>query len=350
MNTKCIFLILMSISANGLAWGGKGHFAICETAASLVENEELRSFFKMRSHILGHLCNVPDTSWRGLDPSEKSFGDSAHYVDPEYIGLSVQDVPLSFSELQEKYEGTPAKFTALNPDPGAPGEIIKSLAETMGTNWWRADQFFRRALQSKVSGSEEQNQKIFDFMVNLGVMGHFVGDNSQPFHVTADYDGYAAGHGGIHRYYEEEVVAEFDSDLSALLLAESKQLKKQKEFKKLLQSPSALEMMRGLGHLSFNDISKVLKLDPILKKSELKFEKGMKIKNQALRKPAPEGLKAYKALVLLHMSRASLVLAELWDRAYKQAGPFKFNEYKSYKFPFQPDFVKPDYVLESLKN
>ena len=63
MKSLFLFAICM-LSQITLAWGGRGHDVICESATQLVEDPELKSFLVTRTHIMGHLCNVPDISWK----------------------------------------------------------------------------------------------------------------------------------------------------------------------------------------------------------------------------------------------------------------------------------------------
>ncbi len=60
---------------------------------------------------------------------------------------------------------------------------------------------FKKA-KSEEPGSKEFKTDIQDALVYGGLMAHFVGDASQPYHNTIDHDGYAAGEGGIHSYFE----------------------------------------------------------------------------------------------------------------------------------------------------
>ena len=57
-------LILFSSPRPAHAWGGRGHNTICEAAAFLVKNKELKEFLQLRPHIMGHLCNIPDIQWK----------------------------------------------------------------------------------------------------------------------------------------------------------------------------------------------------------------------------------------------------------------------------------------------
>lgn len=119
------------------------------------------------------------------------------------------------------FTGTENKFKS-------DGGKIFSIPTEFGSVWWRVDQFVRRiagleknfaVAKPPTNGKEEQDNELaynklaFQMVIDMGLMGHFVGDTSQPFHTTADYDGYVAGHGGIHAYFEDTAVGQFDGDL-----------------------------------------------------------------------------------------------------------------------------------------
>jgi hypothetical protein len=328
------------------AWGNRGHHSICASAPHLVKTESLKTFLRYRLHTLGHLCNIPDIYWKSLGPETSDLGNPTHYIDPEILGLKISEIPLDLKGNIEKYTG--------QENSTKPKSKIFSVPTEVGTLWWRADQFFRMISDLKSvfpnttspkNFKDEQdeklpyNQAVYNMTLYMGLMGHFVGDASQPFHSTADYDGYAKGHGGIHSYYEEQIVAHFGPDLDNLIVEKAKSLKDKK-----LTSGSALEIMRHLSTLANNDIDDVIKLDPVTKKSELKNEKGMEIKTAAVRSSAEIGFNKLKELLVLHMARSAVVLAHFWDEAYHNAGSPSLQAYKSFKYPHTPEFIAPDYL------
>lgn len=339
------------------AWGNRGHFTVCEAAVHLVKNKNLSSFLKQKVAIMGHLCNVPDTHWKNLGPEINKQGSSAHFVDPEILGVAVKDIPLDYTKLIKQYKGAKNAFKE---------GTIYSVPVEFGSNWWRADQFYRRAIaagkdwksaKSPTNSKEEQddnhpfNKVSFDFYVSLGLMGHFVGDNGQPFHATADYDGYNAGHGGIHAYFEDSIVAEQPYNFTVKIVEQGQKLQKmmtsknadEKKQVQFLLEKTVLEKMRALADLSLQDVPKVYALDPVLEKSVEKNEKGMNLRTPAKRAPAETVSEKYEEMLVQQMARSATLLAQLWDLAYEKAGEPKLNSYKSYKYPFTPDFVPPDY-------
>lgn len=353
MKITILFNLLVAFSSVTVwAWGGRGHDTICEVATFLVEEPGLREFLKSRPHTMGHLCNIPDIQWRSLDSKARSAGDPTHYIEPDILGLLPKDTPTDLKKLQSDWNGK-----ARVDDPT---KKIFSLTRDMGSLWWRVDQFMRMIADLKepfakspppANKSEEQNdtlafnQHTYQFLTYAGIMGHFVGDAANPYHNTIDYDGWKSGRGGIHAYYEELSVAEMPHDLNAKIKTAAGRFKKAGWKNSKL---TALEKMRLFSQVSFEELSKTAKLDPIIKKSELKIENGMSLKTQAERKPAKFGSQQFEPIIVSQMARASVLLAHLWDEAYKSMGKPELGNYKSYKYPLTVDFVFPDY--EDLPN
>lgn len=349
-----LFLLANSFSCHPvLAWGGRGHHTICDAATYLVKDKNLRQFMQQKPQIMGHLCNIPDTHWKNLGSDVSKIGSPAHYVDVEILGIPFKDIPHDYKQIVETYTG--------KTDPTS-GKTIRSIPTEFGSNWWRADQFFRRAVElgktwksvaPPANTKEEQsddlpyNKIAYDFYVNLGLMGHFVGDNSQPFHLTIDYDGYKAGHGGIHAYYEDTVVSALSYKLLSKVVEEGKRLQKLANSKNkkaaFLNEKTVIGKMKALGEISLSEVKSVFALDKVKKPSIQKSEKGMSLKTPAERLPAEEVAQKFEPLVVAQMGRSAALLAQLWDEAYVAVVKPPLGVYKSYKYPFTPDFVAPDY-------
>lgn len=352
------FVLVLSFSAESLAWGGRGHHTICDAATFLVQKKGLHEYLTSRPQMMGHLCNVPDFYWKSLGGDATKLGSPAHFIDSELIGLKIKDIPTDYKKIIGEFEGKPSA--------AKDGATVFSIPTEFGSAWWRADQFFRRAVllgpswkEAKIPAGfkEEQDENLpynkaaYDFVVNIGLMGHFVGDMGQPFHATLDYDGYGAGHGGIHAFYEDAGVASQPYNLTSKVVEAAQKLQKSAKSKLSVEKRKAefllpgtvVERMRKLTEYSIAEIPLIYKIDPILKKSEFKKEKGMDLKTAAERKPAETVAKKFEPLIVGQMARSAALLAQLWDEAYEQVGEPKLAAYKSYKYPFTPDFVAPDY-------
>ena len=71
-----------------------------------------------------------------------------------------------------------------------------------GTAPWRALQMYRLAVDALKA------DKMEVALIDLGAMGHYVGDMSQPFHASLDYDGdYPVDYApGIHALFETDML------------------------------------------------------------------------------------------------------------------------------------------------
>ena len=140
-----IFFLTLLITSTAHSWGGRCHHTICDAATFLVKDEGLRSFLITRPHMMGHLCNVPDYHWKNLGPDLGKLGNPAHYIDPEILGLDVGDIPTDYQKIIDLFTGAPNKFKE--------GTVF-SIPSEFGSLWWRADQFYRRAVAEKVEWSK----------------------------------------------------------------------------------------------------------------------------------------------------------------------------------------------------
>lgn len=349
-----VFFGLFLGAEGAKAWGLRGHDTICQAATFLTSPSSLQSFLKMRGPEMGYLCNIPDTHWRALPGAAKDLGGPTHFIDVELLGLPAEKIPLEYEKIISDFEGKPSP---------AHKEVIRSIPTELGSVWWRADQFVRRGIQfgtqAKSSAApkdrkEEQNEalpfnhNLREMLNSMGLLGHYVGDSGQPFHSTLDYDGYGIGHGGIHGFYEHEVVAEVDPKLLADIVARAQVLRKNWKVK-----GSVLERMRELSRISLLDIKKLTALDKVKTPSVMKKENGIEIKKAAEREMNLAADKAlvnkYRPLMVEHMARSALLLADFWNEIYEKSGAPDLKAYKSFKFPHQPDFIAPDYFKAEKK-
>ena len=50
-----------------------------ESAVYLVKDPVLRQFLLSRTHVMGYLCNIPDTHWKGMSPDLTKHGNPPHF-------------------------------------------------------------------------------------------------------------------------------------------------------------------------------------------------------------------------------------------------------------------------------
>lgn len=390
-------LLALLASSDVFAWGERGHHVICEAATRLVEEKELKSLLSSRGHLMGHVCNIPDTYWRrlqdeakkelsALEKEKKNSGGnletesaeleearlrfrslkmqaSSHYIEPDLFSLPMETLPLQLSEIFKLPEIKAADDLNLK----------------MGTSWWRANQFFNLTHADAVSAKDwiekvqflkalpklttkqkkelqalktQFNERVLSMMVNMGLMGHFVGDASQPHHNVADFNGQLSGHDGIHSYYESDSV----NYQSLSLVSEVYRLAKETDEKIFEQtvgisrepmdwsphSEVVLERMRGLSLLSAFEATQVAAIDEkeiITDKTTKTFMFGYKRVHPAI------GAQKFHDLIVPQLARSAKLLALFWDEAYRAAGSPKLSGYRSYEYPFTPADVPLDYAL-----
>ena len=338
----CLTTFALS-SSQAFAWGERGHHTICEIAAREVQNPVLNAFLMTRLEIMGHICNIPDIYWQDLGPSTRP-GYAAHFMNPENIGLTVATAPTNISDYYA-HDTRPEDNTG------------EKKNERAGSLWWRAQQFYDLAVQEGQgalhvpfpSGRDQQqskeleyNRAVLGFMTDLGLMGHFVGDASMPFHTTADYDGQNENHGGIHAFYEGSCVSWFDFALPYQV--EQATLALLQNSAQLPATDIALEGTREVALLSANEKQAVLDADRLVPQSASRKPGGRGGSHPAVRLALPQACPAFRPLIVSELARSAATLARLWDQAYIDAGSPDLSKYRSYNYPLTPDFVYPEYL------
>lgn len=336
-------------SVQALAWAERGHHVICEVASRLVEEPGLKKFLLSRQHQLGHVCNIPDIYWRDIRP-QNPIADATHFMNPENYNWSAAEVPTSLAEI--------SRLTGDTPDV---------IAAKLGTLWWRADELFREAsgavaaakAATPPTGAQAQdnanpyNAAVYKFLVSLGAFGHFVGDSTMPYHNTKDYDGWGRNRGGIHSYYESASVNALGLDLveavfqkaAAARRRELREMQQQQASAPSVDTRPIVEIMRESSAIAMSEISEIERLDNVLEPSTMVTQPtGEVVKTTAKRPPADVQARVFRPVITKELSRAALLLARLWDRAYREGGMANLDAYRSYRYPLSPDFVELDYL------
>ncbi len=246
---QLIFLSLFC-SQVCLAWGEVGHHLIARAAVEVLrshpalhltdgnetQTESLNNFlrvFTSKQIQEGHLANIPDTYWRSLDLGLEEAGDllgsPTHYFDSEKIlvlskavDFSIIKIPLNYQQVKKDFSG------------------IHNLFTELGTLPWRAEQFtqlYSNALKANPKVDCNNNKTAEAATRNIttyaGLLAHFTGDVTMPYHTSLDHDAISVGQKGIHGYFERDLVNELElSGLFGKVVTNAE---------KLLQSPTEVE-------------------------------------------------------------------------------------------------------------
>ncbi len=352
-------LVGSSLSSSAYAWGERGHDLIARVAARLIierspRGDDFAALFEMKEHMLGHLANVPDIVWRNIGPEVEAQNAPTHYVDLEFLDPApmLATAPRTVAALEAHMAELCAK-----PPPGylCPAEHgEKPKAAMAGTAPFRIQQLFNRMVAALARAKTAANPKDMiaatdEALLDAGIMAHFVGDLGNPWHATLDYNGFGTGQGGIHKYFEEEVVNALPLSLDEDVIAEAL---RSKPFQRVLQQfPEAqraeaakdpLSLAWALAFDSRKRLDDARALDrkvALLKPSSM--EKGMQIK--AGRRDPRDVRGEFRDLITDRMATAADTLAALWQAAYEKAGKPSLKGYQSYNYPVAPEFIKTDY-------
>lgn len=179
-------LALFSGAFPAFGWGEQGHQVVNKAAIGLMTSPAA-SFFQSNADALALLATTPDIQWK----------KKATYA---------QEAPMHFFQW-DNYQSCSLSSTL---DQVVYSQVVQSLGasyvKTNGASVWRVDQIYVQLVQALKAGDWTKVVQM------AGVMGHYIGDLSQPMHDTADYDGQSIGRRGIHAYFETALVKQMDQD------------------------------------------------------------------------------------------------------------------------------------------
>jgi hypothetical protein len=392
-------------------------------APSNQRGADFARFFLERREILGHLSNIPDTAWRNT-AEERRIADisiSHHYFGPERVlgapeafegpaldsYLSkVRQLPSNYVELKERYEG------AQNPLPGVPEQARKlRLYENLGTTPWRSQELYDLLVdalgcakqkearsrptrftqiyppvptpfrQPKDGLGEAEEPPLPTYVCQLdlpresdlhaavvlaGTLAHFVGDQGQPYHPTADYEGWVTGNGNIHAYFESMVVRGLDEGLNQDVWALASRPNFQDQVWEnvgadLDAATGVAQLLINLAADSVSHKNRVRQIDDevALVKESVRLPWGDypwrhpgETFQPAVRRPAsdPEVTEAFRPIIVQRMATSAVVLARLWLQAWQAAGePYLGDQTAvSLPYPHEPVFIWPAFDREAL--
>lgn len=345
--TSAFFALwVLLVSHPALAWGPLGHRMVAETAALLIENEWSRSsgapsaqatqtthttqkawgeLLARHRFELGYYSMLPDALFRHLDGHDGKVESPTHFLDLDLLFKIPNAADLKWdAEMRARLDQMPSEFLAAQKwilaQVGAPAY------GRLGTVPWRAEQYAEHAKKTLasmkvLSGTYERgqtakgdNRALFEGMQALGVMSHYTGDATMPYHATVDWNGYATGNGGIHFYFESDCVNALEPGLSQevwdLARKDSQKWLTQWAMPKAPSDRTPAELvLRALAEAG-SEIREVASTDT--KKAILKPSQGSAF---AVRKTASEACGAFRERLIQQIARGAVLTAELWKRA-----------------------------------
>jgi hypothetical protein len=182
-----------------LAWGATGHRLI-GVAAMRTLPADTPNFLRdpAAATAVGELAREPDR-WKGAGKVHDSDRDTAHFLDlgddgKMFGGPSIDALP----RTREDYD---AALRAVGADSWKAGWLPYSIIdgwEQLAKDFaeWRVDAWAATAVKDDAhrtwfAADEAERQALI--LRDIGTLGHYVGDGSQPLHVSVHYNGWGDG-------------------------------------------------------------------------------------------------------------------------------------------------------------
>ena len=198
-----ILVLSLSIGAQcSRAWDYEGHRAINQMAlASLPTNFPAFVHTGAPEERIAFLAGEPDR-WRNTrDLPLKHFNGPDHYIDLEELalyGLKPESLPVFrydfVAQLALARKAHPEKFHAIDParNEDHTRELVGLLPWAITENYGKLKSGFSylKAFEENGGTREEITNAQANIEYIMGVMGHYVGDSSQPLHTTIHHHGW----------------------------------------------------------------------------------------------------------------------------------------------------------------
>ena len=286
MKRALIAILVAAASPAAFAWGPLGHRVVAETAALLVEDDLPATWGPLLARHrfeLGVYAFLPDASFRHNDGARGKIEAPTHYLnldvnaDGTTHGGTVDRRVAQFLELARSQLK----------DVHAPKGAYQSGATALG------------------------EARLVDLgLYDLGVMAHYSGDASMPYHATSDFNGYARGEGGIHFYFETDCVNALEPGLATDVLAAARKNRTRwlRAWKANPKHPA--ELVMAVLQDSLKSVATVSELDRLHAVTKLQAPGSTQ---NAQRKPAAEGCQAMRSVLVERLARGAVLTSALWE-------------------------------------
>jgi hypothetical protein len=200
-----------------LAWGSTGHRLIGRAGAAALP-DEVPAFLRTPTAIetIGELAREPDR-WRGSGKTHDTTRDPGHFVDVDDDGKVLGGPPLNaLPPTRAEYE---TALRAAGAETYHAGYLPYSIID--GWQQLAKDFAYWRILTAAIPREHDAARKAWmehDLvrrealtLNDLGVWAHYVGDASQPMHVSVHYNGWGA-YPNPNGYTQDHVHVPFEGD------------------------------------------------------------------------------------------------------------------------------------------
>jgi len=208
----CVFC---GFAAQALAWGATGHRIIGRLAMETL-SVQTPAFLRAPGAVqaVGELAREPDR-WKGAGRVHDSDRDPGHFLDLGDDGTILGGPTLaSLPDTREDYE---TALRAAGADSWKAGYLPYSIIDgyqqlTKDFAYWRVDRAGARLVKDPAHRAwftADSHQREALILRDIGMLGHYVGDGSQPLHVTVHFNGWGA-YANPHGFTQAKIHAPFE--------------------------------------------------------------------------------------------------------------------------------------------
>lgn len=189
-------LVVALAPAQALAWGPMGHRIVGEAAMQQLP-DEIPAFLRNPAAVrdVGELSREPDRS-KGAGRIHDHNRDAGHFLDLDEDGKLLGGP--SFLPLPETRADYEKGLQAAGLDSWKAGYLPYSIIDqhqqlTKDFGYWRAVKgaaAWEKNPQRRAWLKRDLERREAQILQTIGFLSHFVGDGSQPLHVTVHYNGW----------------------------------------------------------------------------------------------------------------------------------------------------------------
>jgi hypothetical protein len=312
-NTAFALILMLPLASH--AWGRRGHEIVGQTAAYLAADEDSLKPLKPHSYDIGYYANVPDFHWK--KPATYATEKVEHYMDMEIFERELKKKPEIKDPLKLSRQEFEAAFPEVKSDAGRSFWRIRELDDKIEKTAGEL-----RALKEPTGKARQALQE--KWILNAGIMAHYIGDLGMPLHVSENYDGNLTNQKGIHSYFEDICVDQLFPKLAQDVMVSART--QWPAFKKKNADRPVLEMLTELAKGSEKQVPVLLAID---KKSH--------------RADVVKTCAKYDKMIVQQMAASSLVAAEL----YRRASGWNFDDDHFYFFSGEPAYIQPGQAADA---
>ena len=187
---------ILVLPAQALAWGDTGHRLIGQLAVKALP-ADLPGFLRAKTVAadVGELAREPDR-WRGAGQPHDELRDPLHYMYADDAGRLPGGA--SFTALPPTRGAFVAQAIKAGADPDATGYLAYAIADgyqqlVKDFAFWRADAAGERLakdVKKRAWLRADRQRRERQIVQDIGLWAHFVGDATQPMHVSIHHDGW----------------------------------------------------------------------------------------------------------------------------------------------------------------